>query len=125
MKGMGETSSLPLMLLALFLRTSYPDSHGQIIMPELLTTVLQPKRLKPTSLGVRDARKILGVQIDEQTHVFEQQVQDEIHFSSFAMSDAIVIIPQPQPQPQGEAVKVREDVGIPSQQSHHQTPAQN
>jgi hypothetical protein len=60
MKGMGETSSLPLMLLALFLRTPYLGSHGQIIMPELLTTVLQPKRLKSTSLGVRDARKILG-----------------------------------------------------------------
>jgi hypothetical protein len=78
---------------------------------------------KAEQLGSKGcSQKSRGVQIEEQTHVSEQ-VQDEMQFSSFAMSDAIVSIPQSLPR--GEVVKVREDAGIPSQQSHHQIRAQN
>jgi hypothetical protein len=61
MKVMGETSLLPLMLLALFLMTPYPDSRVQIIMPEMLVAELQLKHQKLSSLGVRGARKNPGV----------------------------------------------------------------
>jgi hypothetical protein len=61
MKVMGETSLLPLMLLALFLTTPYPDSRVQIIMPEMLVAELQLKHQKLSSLGVRGARKNPGV----------------------------------------------------------------